>query len=130
MTRNRSLLLGVAIGLFGALAVLTARYVAVVLAGWGARWIAVPENSNNKWTPEEDALLKSLIEANTSIHLVAAKLKRSVGAIRARASMLNILMKWVRIGPKAKKWLRLLVGELKNTTSYARWRRLAKVLLR
>jgi hypothetical protein len=33
MTRNRSLLLGVAIGPFGALAVLTARYVAVVLAG-------------------------------------------------------------------------------------------------
>ena len=33
MIRNRSLLLGVAIGLFGALADLTVRYVAVVLAG-------------------------------------------------------------------------------------------------
>ena len=33
VTRNRSLLLGVAMGLFGALAVMTARYVAVVLAG-------------------------------------------------------------------------------------------------
>jgi hypothetical protein len=33
MMRNRSLLLGVGIGLFGALAVLTARYVAVVLMG-------------------------------------------------------------------------------------------------
>jgi hypothetical protein len=31
--QTRSLLLGVAIGLFGALAVLTARYVAVVLPG-------------------------------------------------------------------------------------------------
>jgi hypothetical protein len=31
--QTRSLLLGVVIGLFGALAVLTARYVAVVLAG-------------------------------------------------------------------------------------------------
>jgi len=31
--QNRSLLLGVGIGLFGALAVLTARYVAVVLMG-------------------------------------------------------------------------------------------------
>jgi hypothetical protein len=31
--QTRSLLLGVAIGLFGALAVLTARYVAIVLAG-------------------------------------------------------------------------------------------------
>jgi hypothetical protein len=31
--QNRSLLLGVGIGLFGVLIVLTARYVAVVLAG-------------------------------------------------------------------------------------------------
>jgi hypothetical protein len=63
----------------------------------------VAANGNNKWTPEEDALLKSLIEANTSIHLVATKLKRSVGATRARASMLNILMKRVRVGLKAKE---------------------------
>ena len=62
----------------------------------------MPGNSNNKWTPEEDARLKSLIEANTSIHLIAAKLKRSVPAIRSRASILNILMKRVRIGLKAK----------------------------
>ena len=62
----------------------------------------MPENSNNKWTPEEDARLKSLIEANTSIHLIAAKLKRSVPAIRSRASILNILMKRVRVGLKAK----------------------------
>ena len=33
MMQNRSLLLGVAIGLFGALAVLTVRYVAIVPAG-------------------------------------------------------------------------------------------------
>jgi hypothetical protein len=58
----------------------------------------VPENANNKWTPEEDALLKSLIEANTSIHLIAAKLKRSVCAIRTRGSILNIPMKRVRSG--------------------------------
>jgi hypothetical protein len=63
----------------------------------------VPENGNNKWTPDEDALLKSLIEANTSVHLIAAKLKRSVPAIRARASILNILMKRARVGLKAKK---------------------------
>ena len=62
----------------------------------------MPENSNNKWTPEEDARLKSLIEANTSIHLIAAKLKRSVPALRSRASILNILMKRVRVGLKAK----------------------------
>ena len=63
----------------------------------------MPENSNNNWTPEEDARLKSLIEANTSLHLIAEKLKRSVPAIRARAQVLNILMKRVRVGLKAKK---------------------------
>ena len=63
----------------------------------------MPENSNNKWTPEEDARLKSLIEANTSIHLIAAKLKRSIPAIRSRPSIHNILMKRVRAGLKAKE---------------------------
>ena len=63
----------------------------------------MPENSNNKWTQEEDARLKSLIEADTSLHLIAEKLKRSVPAIRARAQVLNILMKRVRVGLKAKK---------------------------
>jgi hypothetical protein len=61
----------------------------------------VPENSSNKWTPEEDARLKSLIETNTSIHLIAAKLKRSVAAIRSRASTLDIPIKRVRVGLKA-----------------------------
>jgi hypothetical protein len=31
MMRNRSLLLGIGVGLFGALAILTARYIALVL---------------------------------------------------------------------------------------------------
>jgi hypothetical protein len=62
----------------------------------------VPENSNNNWTPEEDARLKSLIEANTSIDLIAAKLKRSVPATRYRAALLHLTMKWVRVGLKAK----------------------------
>jgi hypothetical protein len=63
----------------------------------------VPENANNKWIPEEDARLKSLIEANTSIDLIAAKLKRSVPATRYRAAVLHISMKWVRVELKAKK---------------------------
>ena len=63
----------------------------------------MPENSNNKWTPEEDARLKSLIEANTSIDLIAAKLKRSVSATKCRAAVLHISMKWVWVGLKAKR---------------------------
>jgi hypothetical protein len=64
----------------------------------------VPENSSNKWTPEEDGRLKSLVEANTSIHLIAAKLKRSVLAVKHRGSTLNISMRRVRVGLKAKQW--------------------------
>jgi hypothetical protein len=63
----------------------------------------VPENANNKWTPEEDVRLRSLIEANTSLHLIAAKLKRSISAIKARASTLNISIKRVFVRPRAKK---------------------------
>jgi hypothetical protein len=50
----------------------------------------VPENTNTKWTPEDDARLKSMIEANTSAHFIAAELKRSVNAVKARAQLLNI----------------------------------------
>jgi hypothetical protein len=62
----------------------------------------VPENTNTKWTPDEDARLKSMIEANTSARLIAAKLKRSVNAVKARAQVLNISMKRVRVGLRAK----------------------------
>jgi hypothetical protein len=62
----------------------------------------VPENTNTKWTPDEDARLKSMIEANTSARLIAAKLKRSVNAVKARAQVLNISMKPVRVGLRAK----------------------------
>ena len=63
----------------------------------------MPVNANNKWTPEEDARLKSLIEVNTSAHFIAAELKRSVNAVKARAQVLNISMKRVQVGLKAKK---------------------------
>jgi hypothetical protein len=63
---------------------------------------SVPENANNKWTTEEDVRLKSLVEANTSAHLIAARLKRSVDAVKARAQALSISMKRVEIGIKMK----------------------------
>jgi hypothetical protein len=63
----------------------------------------VPENSNNKWTPEEDARLKTLIEANMSIHLIAAKMKRTTQAVKYRASTLGISTKRVWVGLRAKK---------------------------
>ena len=34
----------------------------------------MPENSNSKWTPDEDALLKSLIEANMSAFMAKTQI--------------------------------------------------------
>jgi hypothetical protein len=51
----------------------------------------VAGNSSNRWTREEEERLKSLIEANTSILLIAAKLKRTVQAVKARAAKLRIV---------------------------------------
>jgi hypothetical protein len=63
----------------------------------------VSTNQINKWTPEEDERLKTLlVEASTSIHLIAVKLKRSVVAVRSRASRLKISSRRRRLGLKAK----------------------------
>ena len=37
------------------------------------------------WTPDEDARLRKLLEIDTSIEVVAAKLERSVPATKGRA---------------------------------------------
>jgi hypothetical protein len=63
----------------------------------------VSTNQINKWTPEEDERLKTLLEANTSVHLVAVKLKRSVVAVRSRASLLKVSCKRTRRGLKVKE---------------------------
>jgi hypothetical protein len=62
----------------------------------------VPENSNNKWTPEEDARLKSLIEASVPIDLIAAKMKRTTQGVKYRAHALGISIRRVWVGLKAK----------------------------
>jgi hypothetical protein len=54
------------------------------------------------WTAEGDDRLKSLIEANLSIHLIAAKMKRTTQGVKYRASTLGISTKRVWIGLKAK----------------------------
>jgi hypothetical protein len=54
------------------------------------------------WTTEEDERLGSMVVANMSIHLIAAKLNRSTEGVRARASILKISFKRARVGLKAK----------------------------
>jgi hypothetical protein len=55
---------------------------------------------NKLWTPEEDERLKSLIETSISLNLVAAKLQRSVSAVKNRAHVLKISVKRTSFGQR------------------------------
>jgi hypothetical protein len=50
----------------------------------------MPHNIGKRWTPQDDALLRKLLEAGTSALLVAARLKRSRVTVRGRANFLGI----------------------------------------
>ena len=62
-----------------------------------------PGLKGQAWTAEEDACLKSLIEANTSIDLIAAEMKRTTQSVKRRAYALRISTKRIWIRLKAKK---------------------------
>jgi hypothetical protein len=55
------------------------------------------------WTAEDDASLKSLIEASVSFDIIAAKMKRTTQSVKRRAFALGISTKRVWVGLKAKK---------------------------
>jgi hypothetical protein len=56
----------------------------------------------NRWTPEEDDLLREMIIANASVTLISAKLKRSARAIRMRIIALGRLSDSRRLEAKGK----------------------------
>jgi protoporphyrinogen oxidase len=60
------------------------------------------KTANKLWTPEEDERLKSLIETSISLNLVAAKLQRSVSAVKNRAHVLKISVKRTTFGQRPK----------------------------
>jgi|SRR5882762_577219 len=63
------------------------------------------ENSSymaNRWTPQEDALIRRMAEANTRPEVIAAKLNRSVRAIKARSYMIGLPLKWSKLKAKGK----------------------------
>jgi hypothetical protein len=57
---------------------------------------------SNRWTPEEDALVRSMAEANTRPEIIAAKLNRSVHAVKTRAYAIGLPLKWFRLKAKGK----------------------------
>jgi hypothetical protein len=55
----------------------------------------LPANASDKWTPAEDETLRNLVIANASVYSIAAKLKRSVPAIKGRAHHLGLSFRHV-----------------------------------
>ncbi len=56
----------------------------------------------NRWTPEEDALFRSMAAASTSPEMIAAELNRSVHDVRARAYVIGLPLKWFKQKAKAE----------------------------
>jgi len=57
---------------------------------------------NNRWTPREDDLFRRMAAANTRPELIAAKLNRSVHAIKARAYAIGLPLKWFKLKAKGE----------------------------
>jgi hypothetical protein len=56
----------------------------------------------DRWTPQEDVLFRRMAEANTRPEVIAAKLNRSVRAIKARSNMIGLPLKWSKLKAKGK----------------------------
>jgi hypothetical protein len=54
------------------------------------------------WTPEEDALLRSMAAAGESAAAIAKPLKRTAKSVRSRARILKINLAHVPPGPRAE----------------------------
>ena len=60
------------------------------------------ETRSNRWTPREDDLLRRMAEANTRPEQMAAKLNRSVHAIKARAYTIGLQLRRFKLKAKGK----------------------------
>jgi hypothetical protein len=60
------------------------------------------ERRSKRWTPQEDDRFRRMAEANTRPEVIAAKLDRSVHAIKARAYVIGLPLKWFKLKPKRK----------------------------
>jgi hypothetical protein len=57
---------------------------------------------SNRWTPQEEDLFRRMAEANTRPEVIAAKLNRSVRAIKARSYVIGLPLKWSKLRAKGK----------------------------
>ena len=54
-------------------------------------------NRRRLWEPDEDKQLREMVEAGKSPTMIALRLKRTVGAVRSRLSVLRITIRKVHI---------------------------------
>jgi hypothetical protein len=57
---------------------------------------------SSRWTQQEDALLRRMAEASVRPHIIAVKLNRTVHAVKARAYMIGLPLKWFKLKAKRK----------------------------
>ena len=60
------------------------------------------ETRSSRWTQQEDALLRRMAEANVRPDIIAVKLNRTVHAVKARAYMIGLPLKWFKLKAKGK----------------------------
>ena len=58
------------------------------------------ERRSSRWTPQEDALFRKMAEASTRPEIIAIKLNRSVHALKARAYVIGLPLKWFKVKVK------------------------------
>ena len=54
-------------------------------------------NRRRLWEPDEDKRLREMVEAGKSLTMIALRLKRTVGAVRGRLTVLRISVRKVHI---------------------------------
>jgi hypothetical protein len=60
------------------------------------------ETRSSRWTPQEDALFRRMAEANTRPEIIAAKLNRTVHAVKKRAYVIGLPLKWLKLKARGK----------------------------
>jgi hypothetical protein len=60
------------------------------------------ENRSSRWTQQEDALLRRMAEASVRPETIAIELNRTVHAVKARAYMIGLPLKWFKLKAKRK----------------------------
>jgi hypothetical protein len=59
--------------------------------------------NNQRWTEEDDNLLRAMCESGKSLTLITAKLRRPMKSIRGRAEELHVIIPGTGMGLRRKR---------------------------